>query len=331
MKVLVTGGTGFLGQRLACKLQVDGFEVTVIGRNERIGNILRSNHINFIKCDLRDKAAVHEACRKQEYVFHCGALSSIWGKYKDFYDINVEGTQNIIVGCMKNSAKRLIHVSTPSIYFNMEDKFDIAENEDLPMLPVNDYAKTKRMAEAEIDAAHSKGLGVVTIRPRGIFGPGDTSIIPRLVRANNKIGVPFINQGQALIDITYVDNVVDSLLLCMKAADSIHGKKYNITNGEPWRLGDLFRQVFAKLEMEFKPRNLSFKQAYTVAAMLEYLYKILSLPGEPVITKYSAGVLAKSQTLNIAAALTDLGYKPRVSIIQGIEEFAKWWRNAGDY
>jgi len=330
MKILVTGGTGFLGKRLSYCLQAMGHDVTSIGRNENVGVNLRNNGINFIKCDLRDGDAIKLICQYKDFVFHCGALSSPWGNYKDFYDINVNGTRNIIAGCKSGRVRRLIHVSTPSIYFNMEDGFDIVEDAKLPDMPVNYYAKTKRIAEEEVDNAFRQGIPVITVRPRGIFGPGDASIIPRLIRANETFGVPIIEGGQALVDVTYVENVVYALLRCMDSADSTLGKKYNITNGEPMIMIDLLKLIFAKLNLVLKRREISFKKAYALATLMEFLYRALPLKGEPVLTQYTIGVLGKSQTLNIKAARDELGYSPKISIQEGVEEFAKWWRDKLD-
>ncbi|WP_223067237.1 NAD-dependent epimerase/dehydratase family protein [Paenibacillus caui] len=328
MNVLVTGGTGFLGSRLALKLNELGYQVTAIGRNEAAGHKLANDNIHFVRCDLRDTEQVFRLCRDKDYVFHCGALSSPWGKYKDFYDINVGGTHNVIEGSKKAGIKRLIHVSTPSIYFDMKDKWNIAESDPLPIRPINHYAKTKLMAEQLCDAAYKAGLPVIGIRPRGLFGPGDTSIIPRLIRANSKFGVPIINKGKALVDVTYVDNVVDSLIRCKDSDNSTLGKMYNITNGEPMYFIDLIERVFRQLNLDFRPRMISFDTAYRVASMMELMSKTILFGKEPILTKYSVGVLAKSQTLSIKAAQEELGYQPRISIEQGIEQFARWWSEA---
>ena len=227
IKILVTGGTGFLGKRLAFKLQTLGYDVTLLGRNRIIGNELAAKGLQFLPIDLIDKEATLTACKGKDYVFHCGALSSPWGKYQQFYNANVLGTRNIIQGCQKYGIQRLIHVSTPSIYFDFSHRLNISENDPLPSKLANHYAATKLLAEAEINQAHQQGLPVITIRPRGIFGPGDNAILPRLIKANNKTGIPLINEGKAYIDMTYIDNVVDALLLCQNAPNHLLGRVFD--------------------------------------------------------------------------------------------------------
>lgn len=326
MKVLVTGGTGFLGQRLALKLKELGYDVTVLGRNLTIGKELSNKGLQFVPVDLTETAPTIATCQGQDYVFHCAALSSPWGKYRDFYSANVLGTKNIIKGCQKHGIKRLVYVSTPSIYFNFSHRLNIAENEPLPKRPANNYAKTKLLAETEINQADRQGLPVITIRPRGIFGPGDTAILPRLIKASNKTGIPLINAGKACIDMTYVDNVVDALLLCQNADDSCLGKFFNITNGEPMCLAVLLEMLSQKLGYPFKYKPISYHIAYWVAAAMEAGSNILLFGKEPILTRYTVGLLAFNQTLDITAAKLELGYQPKISIEEGLDIFAQWWK-----
>lgn len=326
MKVLVTGGTGFLGQKLAKRLISMNIETTVVGRNNIVGNSLKNNGIHFKKGSLEDKIFTLELCKDMDYVFHCAALSSPWGKYKEFYNSNVLSTRNIIDGCIKYNVKRLIHTSTPSIYFDFTDKFQISEKDILPQKFVNYYAETKFEAEKELDKGLTRGLPTIAIRPRALFGPNDTTIIPRIIRANEKSRIPIIDGGNSVIDITYVENVVDALILCMNSPEHTLGKKYNITNDEPIHLITLLEKLFMRLEIQFKTKNISFQKAYKLAGTIEFIYKNFFPNKEPILTKYSVGVLAKSQTLDISAAKKDLIYIPKVSIEQGLDLFVDWWK-----
>ncbi|MEC4894926.1 MAG: NAD(P)-dependent oxidoreductase [Oscillatoria sp. PMC 1051.18] len=322
MKVLVTGGTGFLGKRLAGKLKQLNYEVTVLGRNTIIGKQLASEGLNFIPVDLQNPQATIAACQKQDYIFHCAALSSPWGKYQDFYNANVIGTKNIIQACQTHQIKRLIHISTTAVYFDFTHRFNIKENSPLPSKPANHYAKTKLLAETEINQATKQGLPAIIIRPRGIFGPGDTAILPRLIRASQSFGIPFINDGQACIDITYIDNVVDALLLCKDAPDKSLGKIFNISNDEPMKLAKILRMLFSKLDFPLKTKRFSYPTAYGLATILENLGKIMGK--EPLLTRYTVGLLAFSQTLDISAAKEELGYQPSISIEEGLNRFVSF-------
>jgi nucleoside-diphosphate-sugar epimerase len=314
MKVLVTGGTGFLGRRTAQCLLKRGYEVVATGRNLKLGKELEKEGICFLAIDLSDEKGMIEA-GKVDYVIHCGALSSPWGTYNDFYSANVIGTRNVVRVCQENGVKKLVHVSTPSLYFEFKDQFNIPENYPLPQ-PCNLYAKTKQMAEAEVD----QFAQAITIRPRGIFGPGDTTIIPRIIQSKK---IPLFYGGKALVDLTYVDNVVDALILAMESP--LEGKKYNITNGESWEIRQLIELLFKKLDKKPCFKAIPYPLAYMVAWAME-----LCSGKEPPFTRYTLGVLAKSQTLNIQAARDELGYQPKISISDGLDRFAEWWRTRHD-
>ncbi|MEB3055637.1 MULTISPECIES: NAD-dependent epimerase/dehydratase family protein [Bacillus] len=326
MKTLVTGGTGFLGQKLAFRLASMGYEVTATGRNKTIGKLLERNGIEFVYCPLEDRHSVLQVCKDKDYIFHSGALSSPWGKYKDFYNANVLGTKHIIEGSQKSGIKRLIHVSTPSIYFYYDERQDVVENAKLPDTFVNHYAKTKYLAEQSIDQAFNHGLPVITIRPRALFGPGDNAILPRLIKVCEKGALPRIGTEDVLVDITYIDNVVDALLLCMHSPKHTLGQKYNITNGERVNLYEVIENVMKRLGKEVQYKKISYKAAFTIAAILEGISKTILLGKEPILTKYTVSVLSKSQTLSIDKAQKELGYAPNISIAEGITKFVEWWK-----
>ncbi|PTM59852.1 nucleoside-diphosphate-sugar epimerase [Desmospora activa DSM 45169] len=311
---------------MARRLRRLGREVTVLGRNEAIGAQLETEGIRFVRGHLEDMATVTEAIQGQKAVFHCGALSSPWGRARDFYRSNVIGTENVIAACHKHDIQRLIHVSTPSLCFYFDERFDVKEDDPLPSRFVNHYAKTKYLAEQRVDDAYQKGLPVITIRPRALFGPGDTTILPRLIAANQRRFIPLIDGGDIHIDLTYIDNAVDALLLCESAPSSCLGRKYHITNGEPVLLREMLEQLFQKLEMPFQSRPVSYTQAFYLAQALEWI--ALSLPWikEPAFTRYTVSILGKSQTLNIERARSELGYQPRISIAEGVDRFVQWQR-----
>lgn len=323
-KVLVTGATGFLGFNLCIRLQNMGYEVFGQGRNPIKGQELIQQGIHFVSADLENTNAIETACSGIDFVFHCGAKSSAWGRYNDFYNANVLGTRNVIQGCKKHAVKRLIHVSSPSIYFDFSDKIGIKESDILPTHGVNYYAHTKMLAEQEIDKAFQKGLPVITIRPRAIFGIGDTALLPRLIKANQKKFIPLIAEKDILIDITHVDNVVEALICCMTADEKYLGEKYNITNDEPIYMYAFLEKLTHQLGIPFKTRRISYQKALFFAGLLEKISKYLMNYKEPVFTRYTVGLLAKSQTLDISKAKKELGYKPVKTIQQGVDELVKY-------
>ncbi|KGP64120.1 3-beta hydroxysteroid dehydrogenase [Legionella norrlandica] len=326
MLYVVTGATGCLGMNLTNRLLQEGNKVIALGRNRQLGNILTQLGAQFIEVDLKEKEHLRKITRRAQVIFHCAALSSPWGPWDKFYQSNVVGTQNVIEATPDNS--RLIHVSSPSIYFDFKEKHQIKENDPLPTIPANYYIKSKLLAESLIDKAYlEKDLKVITLRPRAIIGPFDRAIIPRLLQAERKGILPLIGSGEQIIDITYVDNVVESLILAANASHKFYGKKYNITNNEPKSLITILKLLYRALNKSLKVKQISYAFAKRIAYCLEIIHHLPFL-GEPSITRYSCGVLALGQTLNIDAAKQDLHYKPIVSIEEGIHRYANWYQSS---
>lgn len=327
MKALVTGATGFLGGALTRRLKSMGWDVTTLGRNAKKLDALEAQGIKVESIDLKNKNGLIEACADQEIVFHCAAFPSPWGSYEKFYQANVIGTRNVIAACEANKVKRLVYVSTPSIYFNYTSRTNIKESDPLPE-PVSNYAATKLLAEEEVDKAFANGLATITIRPRALFGPGDTVIFPRLIPRLKSGMLPILGDGKNVVDLTYIENVVDALLLCARSPENTLGKKYNISNGEPVKIWKLIERICDELNYPHPKRTISYQTASRAAGVLEAIYSIIPFSPEPPLTRLSVSMLANSATLDISAAKNELGYGPRVSVDEGVKKFLEWWKGS---
>lgn len=341
MRALVTGATGFLGRaaaiRLACGM---GWEVTGIGRNPEAGRALSERGIAYRQADLRHPEGIADACKGQDYVIHCAALSSPWGRYRDFHEANVVGTANVIAGCLRHGVRRLVHVSTPSVYFDYAHRLGLAESSPLAAKPANAYAATKRIAERLVTEAASPDFSAVILRPRAIFGPGDRSLFPRLLRVNERRGIPLVGGGEALLDLTFIEDAVDAIVLACRirddgmadgSADMREGDGtfavFNISGGEPVRLIEALRHLFGLLGLPLRTRNVPLRAALAAGSAMEVAYRALPFLGpEPPFTRFTAGLLAYSQTFDIAQARKVLGYAPRVAVRDGLRQFAEWWK-----
>ncbi len=325
MKVLVTGATGFLGEALTRRLHGMGWDVTALGRNPKKLNQLEDDGIRVLQVDLKDKTELSNACKNQEIVFHCAALPSPWGNFETFYQANVIGTRNVIRGCEEHHVKRLVHVSTPSLYFDYNSRINVKETDTLPE-PVSNYSATKILAEQELDEAFARGLATIAIRPRALFGPGDTVIFPRLIPRLQSGRLPILGDGENIVDLTYIENVVDALLLCAESPASTLGKKYNISNGEPVKIWKLINRICDELNLPHPTRKISYKTANAAATVLEAIYSLIPFSPEPPLTRISVSMMANNTTLDISAAKNELGYQPKVSVDEGVERFLRWWK-----
>lgn len=325
MKLAITGATGFLGQRACEYLQERDHHVIGLGRNNKKGLELTAAGIPFVQADLSDVEQLTRAFKGVEVVIHSAAKSEPWGKYDDFYQSNVIGTQNVLVAANKANVKRVIHISSPSIYFRYNSRHFVEEEEPVPKKFVNAYAKTKFLAEGHVQNVVRQGREAIILRPRALFGPRDTTILPRLIELNSQRGFPLPNKGKSLVDLTYIDNVVRAIELALTAPKQCIGEAYNITNGEPVYLRAALQQLFTALHMPMNSKVIPYSVLFCLAAILEGGHKVFMPDKEPILTRYSVSVLGKTQTLSIEKARKDLGYEPVISIQEGIERYATWW------
>lgn len=319
-RVLVTGAYGFLGKYVIDELVKNNYKVLAFGRNKTKMLELKKKNVDIFIGDFCNKDDALKATENVDYVIHCGALSTVWGKREDFINTNVNGTMNLVEGCRKNKVKRFVYVSSPSIYAGKMDRTNIKENDYDENNKLNYYIESKILAEKELDK--NRDVNWVIIRPRGLFGIGDTSIIPRLIRVNSKIGLPLFNKGKNYVDMTCVENVAHALRLCLESEKAV-GNIYNITNGEPQCFKDLLEELFDKLGVKPKYMFININVIYFISCLIELLYKTFRIYKEPMLTKYNVCTLGYSQTLDITKAKKDLKYKPIITLSEGIEKYAK--------
>ncbi len=320
MCYLITGGTGFLGSHLVSALQARGDKVVAMGRDlERCAALARQG-VRTIRCDLGDKEAVTAGFERAEVVFHVAALSAPWGNYRDFHSANVTGTQNVIDAALRSGVRRLILVSSPSVTFDGGDQVRTDEMKAYPRQFLSPYQLTKKLAEDLVNKVRGQ-IESVILRPKGIFGPGDRALLPRLIAAARTGQLRQIGDGSNRVDLTYVGNVVDALLL---AADSSRasGHTYIITNGEHVLLWPLLRRVFAAVGCDTNLRVTPRRIAHVIAAAMEWRARWTGV--EPPLTRFAVALLGRTQTYSIEAARRDLEYAPRVSVDEAIETTLGW-------
>lgn len=322
--VLVTGASGFVGGALAHRLLDEGRRVRVICRSPVPD--LQARGAEWIRTDLADTGAVRAACQSMGTVFHAGAKVGIWGRYPDFRSVNVEGTQAIVNGCRDFEVPRLVFTSSPSVVFNGLDLVDADESlpygEQIP----SHYAATKAIAEAAVLAADDpSGLRTTALRPHLVWGPGDTNLIPRVVARSRKGRLRIVGSGENRVDLTHIENVVDAHLLAEKALcehpPSAGGRAYFITNGEPVRLWPWIDELLGRLGLGPVEKKMSMVTARRLGSVCEGLWSVLRLPGEPPMTRFVASELAKDHWFSIDRARAELGYRPRISMAEGLERY----------
>ena len=321
--VLVTGATGFLGKYVVDELVEHGYQVRAFGRNSKVGRSLENSSVSFFQGDLTKADDVLEACKGMDLVVHAGALSTVWGPWEDFYQTNVLGTKYVLEACRQTGIQRLVYVSSPSIYAAPKDQLAIKESDAPEENNLNNYIRSKLASEKLFK--NYPDVPSIILRPRGLFGIGDTSILPRVINLSQKLGIPLIGDGCQLMDMTCVENVALAIRLAIEAPEA-KGEVYNITNGEPRAFRELLEESLTGLGYPIKYRKIPASLLSGIASSLEFLYKSLNLKGEPSLTRYTYYLLRYSQTLDISKAERELGYRPKISISEGIEQYVQDYR-----
>lgn len=322
--VLVTGATGFLGEYLTQRL-TKRYRVLALGRNREKGKRLEEQGAVFCPGDFTRRESCARYFQGVDYVIHAGALSTVWGEWEDFYRTNVLGTELVAALCRENGVKRLVYLSSPSIYTGKEDQYHIREDQAPEQNNLNYYIKSKLMAEAILRKWEKKGLETVILRPRGLIGIGDTSLVPRILAANAKTGIPLFREGRNLVDLTSVENVALACELSL-TAEKAPGRAFNITNGEPMEFRNILEQFLRAIGEEPRYRRLPFGLVYALAGGLEWLYRTLRHAGEPPLTRYTVCTLGYAQTMDISSAREILGYVPEKTLAESIREYGAWWK-----
>lgn len=322
-KVLVTGGGGFLGRAIIRRLVDRGDHVRSLARNHY--PVLEELGVEQIRGDISDSESVATACDNRDIVFHVAAKPPPWGKYDDYYQTNVIGTQNVINSCLSQNISRLVYTSTPSVVFNGNDIEGVDESMPYPKKFCTYYSETKAIAEQNLVRASSRQLKTIILRPHEIWGPGDNHILPRLVARANRLKQ--IGSGKNRIDTIYIDDAADAHILAadkLQENPDLSGKIYFISQGEPVLAWNMVNALLTAAGCQPVKKAVPFRIAWLAGALLEFIYKTCRLSGEPYITRFMAQAVSQSHWFDISAARRDLGYEPKVTTEEGLEKLRDW-------
>lgn len=321
-RALVTGGGGFVGSYIVKQLLERNVEPVVIGRNSYPA--MESLGVTCVVGDICDLSFMKKQTQGIDTVFHVAAFAGIWGKWDDYYRINVLGTENVIKACRAGNVNRIIYTSTPSVVFNGDNI--VNGNEELPYAekPLCNYAKSKIIAEKLVlnSGLKKEGFHTCAIRPHLVWGPGDPHLVPRLLERGRRQQFKKVGDCTNMVDISYVENVAEAHLLAadnLETSKTASGKAYFISQGTPVNLWQWIDELFREMDIPEIKSRVPFCLAYGVGAVLEGIYSLFEKHEEPEMTRFLAEQLAKSHYFSIEQARKDLGYSPRVSTEEGMK------------
>jgi nucleoside-diphosphate-sugar epimerase len=318
LKVLVTGGGGFLGTAICRQLAALDHEVTAFQRSP--ARHLEPLRVVSAQGSITDYPKLENAARGCDAIIHTAGKAGVWGNPADYHRVNVDGTANVIEVCRSLGIPTLVHTSSPSI---VHSGVDISGGDE--SLPIADhftapYPESKAEAEKQVAKANSESLKTVALRPHLIWGPGDPHILPRLA-AKARGGKLALPGPDKVIDTIYVENAaqahIDALLELLGKARCA-GKAYFVTNNEPLPQGEIIRELLAAIGINVKIQAVPVSVAKAAGSVCEMAWRMLGLKTEPPVTRFSVEQLATAHWFDTRAAEKDFGYRPAISIEQGL-------------
>jgi nucleoside-diphosphate-sugar epimerase len=310
-RAFVTGGSGFVGGALIERLRRDGVEVSALARSERSAERVRSLGAEPVTGDLDDLRI--EGC---DVAFHAAAKVEDWGEPEEFHRVNVRGTQNVVDACRAGGVRRLVHVGTEAALMAGQPLVNV--DEDAPLRPDSPalYPSSKAKAEQRVRAANDDVLETVVVRPRFVWGRGDTTLLPRLVEMVRAGRFRWIGGGRQLTDTTHLDNTVEGLVLA--ATEGRPGGAYFVTDGEPVVFRDFLTAMLATQGVEIPDKSVPAPVAELAARATERAWRLLKRPGNPPVTRFSVWASGRECTIDISRAKRELGYRPVTSRQEGL-------------
>lgn len=320
-QVFVTGGSGFVGQNLIPMLIENGYKVKALARSAQAIQKVEQLGATAVKGDLNDKQALAVGVKDCASVFHLAASVDFFASEKDLKKLHVEATELLLSVAKKANVQKFIYLGAASVIMNGKpivnaDETFVSDN------IIDGYSRTKLQAEKLVLAANTKTFQTTSLRPPLIWGKGDPNTLVGVVDAIKKGRMQFINGGKHRLVTCHVLNVCHALIL---ADQSEHdgGKAYFLTDGETSVFKDFIKKYVSTQGITVPDKEVSLAMAKRVASIMEFVWKTFSLKGHPPLYKGLINALGLEFITTDKRARQELGYKPFVSIEQGLDLMRK--------
>jgi nucleoside-diphosphate-sugar epimerase len=320
IRAFVTGGSGFIGGALIERLRREGWAVRALARSNAAAAKVRERGAEPAPGDLDHTGAMRAGAEGCDVCFHAAAKVEDWGDPADFERVNVRGTENVIAACREAGVRRLVHVGTEAAITAGQPLVGV--DEAAPLRPDSPfpYSSTKARAEQRVLAANGNGLETVVVRPRFVWGRGDTTLLPAIAELVRSGRFRWVGGGRHLTDTTHVDNTFEGLWL--GATKGRPGGVYFVSDGEPVVFREFLTRMLETQRVSAPHKSVPPGLAAAGAAAAETAWRLLRRPGPPPITRFAVWVSSKECTLDTSHAREELGYRPVKSREDGLAELA---------
>jgi len=314
----VTGGSGFIGGRLVRRLAGEGVKVRALARSDGSAAAVSELGAEAVRGELGDPAAMALGAEGCEISFHLAAHVADWGPMEDFVRGNIDGTRNALEASRRAGVRRFVHCGTEAAILAGTPLHHADETMPLRTDSPAPYSQTKARAEALVRKANGDGIETVVVRPRFVWGAGDTTLLPQISEASQSRSFAWINGGSHRTSITHVDNVVEGLI--GGAERGAGGEAYFITDGEDVVFREFISELLRTQGIEPPDRTVPGWVAGAMARGGELAWKTLPLKGSPPLTRFALWAASQECTLDISKARSGLGYEPVISRADGLAE-----------
>jgi nucleoside-diphosphate-sugar epimerase len=324
MNAVITGANGFIGSNLARRLLRDGWGAAGIVRKTSDLTFLDGLGFRLSDMGLEDTDAIARAFDGADVVFHCASRTSDWGPMEVFRKSNIDATKNVMRAASAAGVRRVVYVGTVAVYgFLGNVDTDEAAPKRPALLP---YCVTKLEAERQVEKiARDEGLEYVIVRPGIVFGPRDRVTTIGLYKFLLAGKFAYINGGRPLTCPTYVENLVDALVLAGEREEAACGD-FIITDGLRITWREYVTKTCEALGAPMPRHSLPAGPVYAAAVAAESVYRLFGAKNPPAITRYRISLVRNDFHFSIGKARRRLGFEPKVDLEEAIRRTAEWYR-----
>jgi nucleoside-diphosphate-sugar epimerase len=313
VKIFITGASGFIGGAIAQHLSTH-HEILAMARSQSAEKKVESLGVKSVKADL--ETINPENLSGCDVVIHCAAYAEEWGTEADFFNGNVKGTENLLRASRAASVKRFIFIGTEAALFHGQDMLSIDENypyaEDSPY----PYSRTKAAAEKLVLQANSQGFVTLSIRPRLVWGPGDRTVLPAILKMIENKKFAWIGHGAYQTSTTHIKNLIQAVELAL--GKGLGGNAYFVADEEVSSMKDFLSRLIQTQGVNPPEKNIPKVVARLAAHLLESIWKIFLKGKKPPIVRFSVDIMSSHCTLNIEKAKRELEFRPVITVIEGL-------------
>jgi nucleoside-diphosphate-sugar epimerase len=324
MNVLITGATGLLGGHLLRELQQRGEQIRALVLPVENADKLLAQGVEVVRGDVTDASTLAPAVKGIDIIIHLAGMMGVWRPIADYRAVNVTGSENLYRAAQKAGVRRFVHTSSHTVYGLGHGRF-MTEEDALKPDP-DPYSITKAEGDKLIRRLmQDSAMETVIIRPGTFFGPEDRLHFGRMAERLKQGKGVIVGRGNNALPFCYVTDVVQGFLLATYH-EKAPGHVYNITNDRPLTQQEMFNAIADAVDGQRPTRHLPYLPIYYGGIVAEKIALIGH--SKPIVTRLGAMMFGTDNRHSVEKARRELGYEPKVDLLEGIKLAAEWF-NAG--